>query len=203
MRRSLRALLTVLLGVGLLTACTTSGDGDAEFTGTRLDNPYPAPDVPLTDTSGEPYSLAADTDKPLTLVFFGYTHCPDICKIVMGSLGAAMNRLDEEDRERVDLVFITTDPARDDEQALREYLDGYGEGFIGLTGRLETIVEVAEPLHVYVNDGKKLPSGGYDLGGHSTFVLGIDEHDRAVAIWDETTSAAQFADDIDTLLADA
>ena len=100
------------------------------------------------------------------------------------------------------MVFVTTDPERDDEAALRDYLDGYGEGFIGLTGDLDDIVAAGDPLHLYVSDGKKLPSGGYDLGGHSTFVLGIDEDDEAVVVWNQETSAAEFATDIHTLLSE-
>src|SRR3546814_10954522 len=101
------------------------------------------------------------------------------------------------------MVFVTTDPARDDAAALRDYLDGYGEDFIGLTGKLRSIIEVGEPMHVYVNDGKKLPTGGYDLGGHTTAVLGIDENDEVVVVWTQDTSAAEFANDITTLLDEA
>ncbi|PWN04026.1 SCO family protein [Nocardioides silvaticus] len=183
----------------LLSACGGGPDPD-EFTGARLDQPYPAPTIELTDTEGAPYSLAEDTDKPMTVVFFGYTHCPDICPLVMNNIGAALNRLDDEEREQVDMVFVTTDPARDDAATLRDYLDGYGEGFIGLTGDLEDIVAAGDPLHLYVSDGKKLPSGGYDLGGHSTFVLGIDENDEAVVVWNQETSAPELATDIQILL---
>lgn len=193
-----RALALVALLTGLLAAC----GGPEEFTGARLDQPYSAPTVELTDTEGAPYSLAADTDKPLTLVFFGYTRCPDLCPLVMNNVAAGLNKLDDEDREQVDMVFVTTDPARDDATTLRDYLDGYGEDFIGLTGELDDIVAAGDPLHLYVNDGKKLPSGGYDLGGHSTFVLGIDENDEAVVVWNQQTGAAEFATDINILLSE-
>lgn len=183
----------------LLTAC---GDEPEEFTGARLDQPYAAPTVELTDTDGAPYSLAADTDKPMTLVFFGYTHCPDLCPMVMNNVAAGLNRLDDDDREQVDMVFVTTDPARDDEATLRRYLDGYGEGFIGLTGELDDVVAAGDPLHLYVSDGKKLPGGGYDLGGHSTYVLGIDDNAEAVVVWNQETSAVELANDIHTLLSE-
>ncbi len=200
--RGVGRFVTGLTGVAalVLVAAGCSTSSSSEFTGNRLDNPYQAPDIELTDTSGEPFSLVDDTDKPLTLVFFGYTHCPDICPMVMNSLAAGLNRLDDADRDDVDMVFITTDPARDDEAALEAYLDHYGEGFIGLTGDLERIIEVGDPLAIYVNDGKKLPTGGYDLGGHTTVVLGIDADDEAVVLWSQDTSASQFADDIQTLL---
>ncbi|GAA1523112.1 SCO family protein [Nocardioides humi] len=189
------AVLVVLLGL-VVSAC----DDPEEFTGSRLKNPYQAADIALTDTSGAAYSLGADTTKALTVVFFGYTNCPDYCPMVMNNLAAAMNRLDAADRAKVDVVFVTTDPSRDDEKTLRTYLDGYDKGFIGLTGDLDTIIEVGEPLHVYVNDGVELPSGGYDLGGHSTFTLAIDSSHQAVALWNQETSSTEFASDIHTLL---
>lgn len=187
--------------LGLLAAACTNSEPET-FTGTRLDQPFRAADIALTDTGGEPYSLVADTDRALTLVFFGYTKCPDYCPLVMNNLAAAMNRLDDADREQVDVVFVTTDPARDDRTVLREYLEDYDPGFIGLTGDLDTIIEVGDPLAIYVNDGKKLPSGGYDLGGHSTFTLGIDEDDEAVVLWNQETSSTEFAADIHSLLND-
>lgn len=190
-----------LAGLLLLAAC--GGSSGTEFAGARLDEPYQVPALPLTDTSGSPYSLTEDTDRPLTLVFFGYTHCPDLCPLVMSSVSAGLNRLDDEERDDVDMVFVTTDPERDDEAALRDYLDGYGDGFVGLTGKLKSIIEVGEPMHVYVNDGKKLPTGGYDLGGHTTAVLGIDENDEVVVVWTQDTSATEFANDITTLLDEA
>lgn len=195
MRSPLAALLVLVALLG--AAC---GSEPTEFRGDRLDNPYAAPRTELTDTTGAPYSLASSTDKPLTLVFFGYTHCPDYCPLVLNNIAAAMNRLDKDDREQVDVVFVTTDPARDDASTLRTYLDGYGKDFIGLTGPLEAIIEAGEPLHLYVNDGEKLPSGGYDLGGHSTFTLAITEDDEAVALWNQETSSTEFAADIRTLL---
>lgn len=198
--RRLRAALLVVLVALLGSACSTSNP--ETFTGTRLKQPYQAPDVELTDTGGAPYSLAADTDKPLTLVFFGYTNCPDYCPLVMNNIAAAMNRLDPGEREQVDVVFVTTDPARDDRTVLRRYLDRLDKDFVGLTGSLEQIIQVGDPLAIYVNDGKKLPTGGYDLGGHSTFTLGIDENDEAVVLWNQETSSTEFAADIRTLLND-
>lgn len=190
--------LVLLLG-GLLAAC---GSEPTEFTGSRLDNPYAAPDTALTDTGGDPFSLASSTDKPLTLVFFGYTNCPDYCPLVLNNIAAGLKRLEPDEREQVDVVLVTTDPARDDEKTLRTYLDRYDKSFIGLTGDLETIISVGDPLAIYVSDGKKLPTGGYDLGGHSTFTLAIDGDDEAVALWNQETSSTEFAADIRTLLSE-
>lgn len=201
MRDRLRATLALVV-VGLLAAACSTGGAEKGFTGTRLETPYQAADIALTDTSGRPFSLVKDTDKPLTLVFFGYTHCPDFCPLVLNNIAAGINMLDDADSAKVDVVLVTTDPTRDDEKTMRAYLDGYNKSFIGLTGDLDTVIEVGEPLHVYVNDGKKLPTGGYDLGGHSTFTLGLDDSAEAVALWNQETSAKEFAADIRTLLTD-
>jgi protein SCO1/2 len=189
-----------LVAAGLLTVagCGAGGD-DVKFSGVTH-APYQVPATPLTDTDGAAYSLTKDTTKPLTLVFFGYTHCPDICPMVMTNLASAMSRLDDADRRSVDVVFVTTDPARDTTPVLRGYLKHFDPDFVGLTGDLQTIVDVAKPLAVYVSDGTKLPSGGYDLNTHSTQVTAIGRDDTSRVLWDMDTSSAQFAADIQALL---
>jgi protein SCO1 len=194
-----RKTLATLVGLLLLTGCG-GGDPEAQFNGRKLDQPYDVPDVALTATDGASFSLASDRDEPLTLVFFGYTHCPDLCPMVLSSLSAGLTKLDDADRERVEVVVVTTDPARDTEQVLRDYLDRFDPTWEGLTGKLDAIIDLGDPLGIYVNDGKKLPSGGYDLGGHSTSVVGIDDADQASVYWDQDTSPAEFASDIHSLL---
>ena len=83
---------------------------------------------------------------------------------------------------------------------LRNYLDHFDPGFVGLTGDLATIVGVGKSLAVAVEHGAKLPSGGYDVT-HGTPVLGIDGNDQVPIVWTQGTSAAQFASDIHQLLA--
>jgi protein SCO1 len=168
---------------------------------TVLDEQYVAPDVTLTDDSGAPYDLATDPTKPLTLVFFGYTNCPDICQAVMASLASALTRLDDAQRARVDVVFITTDPVRDDRATLRTYLDRFDAQFIGLTGDLDDIKAAGEPFHVFVVKGVKLPSGGYEVD-HSTQVIALNGQGRTPIVWTYGTSSAQFASDIIRLLED-
>lgn len=176
-------------------AATLDGDG---LHGTALDEPYTVPDSALVDTTGADYSLT-DAEADLTLVFFGYTHCPDICGLVMSSIASALVRLDEADRERVDVVFVTTDPARDDPETLRAYLDGYDPAFEGATGKLATIIDTARELAVFVEKGDELPGGGYEVV-HSDPVLALDDQDQATTVWSADTSAQQLAEDIEELL---
>ncbi len=196
--RILRALGALVL-TSVLVGCGSGEPEESDFNGAVLTEPYSVPDTDLTDTDGQPFSLAADTDKRLTLVFFGYTHCPDICQTVMANVAAALTRLDDAQRDQVDVVFVTTDPARDDEQALRTYLDRFDPGFLGLTGDLDTISELGLTLGVAVEQGEKLPSGGYEVA-HSTQVIAVDQDDRAPMVWLQDTSAAEFAADVQLLL---
>lgn len=197
------ALLLILLGASACGGASATAERESVPVGFEAGithQPYVVDPTPLTDTDGAPYSLAADTDKALTVVFFGYTHCPDICGLVMGALTSGLTRLDPADRERVDVVFVTTDPARDTGPALRRYLDRYDPTIIGLTGDLDTIAQIGLPLAVYVDEGEPLPSGGRDLGAHSSQVTAITSDDTSPLLWTQDTSSAQYAADIHTLL---
>ena len=193
---SVVAVLLVLLFA--LAGCGGDDVKAGDLHGSLVDPPFTVSDDELVGPGGAPYSLTESTDKPLTMVFFGYTNCPDICGTVMGNLASAMTRLDSQDRDRVEVVFVTTDPERDTEEVLRSYLDRYDESFIGVTGPMDEIVEVGRS--VAVGMGEKLPTGGYDVDAHTTQVTGIDGADEAPIYWSQTTSSAQFADDIHTLL---
>ncbi len=196
MARGRTALALALLG--LLTACG-GGAEPAEFTGTPLDPPFEVSSTPLVDTDGSAYSLTEDTDKDLTLVFFGYTHCPDICGQVMATLAGTLTRLDDDQKDRLDVVFVTTDPARDDEAVVEEYVDAFDPTIVGLTGDLDDIVEVALSMAVAVDQGEKLPSGGYEVT-HGTRVMAIDAADETPMMWDQDVSQAQLARDVTMLL---
>lgn len=196
MARGLLALLCLVLLAG---CADSSADSEGGIEGTTLDEPYVVRDLPLTDTDGKPYSLVKDTDKPLTLVFYGYTHCPDICQVVMSTLASAMTRLDTSDRAKVDVVFVTTDPARDTAPVLRDYLDHFDPTFIGLTGDLDTIADLGMSMAVAVEQGEKLPSGGYEVV-HSTQVSAIGSDDRVHVLWTQDTSQATIASDVHELL---
>ncbi len=195
--------LTVLAGCGghdstqPMTGLTESNpDG---MHGAVLADQYVVPDVTLTATDGSAFSLRRDTTAPLTLVFFGYTHCPDICQVVMADIASAVTRLDAKDRSKVDVLFVTSDPARDDPATLRKYLDRFNPDFEGVTGDLEKIVATANDLGVPIEKGAKMPSGGYEVT-HGTQIVAVDDRDRSPIVWTEGTPAAQLAEDLEALL---
>jgi protein SCO1/2 len=193
-------VLAVLLLLGL-AGCGGDDVKAGDLHGAVLDPPFSVSKDALVDTDGDSYSLTDSTDKRLTLVFFGYTNCPDICGTVMGNLASAMTRLDGKDRDQVDVVFVTTDPDRDTGPVLRHYLDRYDKSFIGVTGPIDEIIAVGKSIAVGM--GEKLPTGGYDVDAHTTQVTAIDSDDEAPMYWSQTTSSKQFADDIHTLLGDS
>ncbi len=98
-------------------------------------DPVPArPSFVLTDTSGNRFDFGAETRGRPTFVYFGYTHCPDECPTAMADIAAALRRTKPELREKVRVVFVTTDAKRDTGPVLRQWLDQFSTSFIGLTG---------------------------------------------------------------------
>jgi protein SCO1/2 len=169
--------------------------------GVVLPKPYDVPDVTLTDADGQPYDLPADATKPLTLVFFGYTHCPDICQVVMANIASSLTRLDADQRAKVQMEFVTTDPARDDVRTIHSYVQRFDPAFDGLTGDLPTIVRLGKSFDVPVAKGEKLASGGYDVA-HGTQIVGLLPDGRAPFVWTEGTDPAALAEDVSTILDD-
>jgi protein SCO1 len=204
------AAALVALG-GLLAGCggsDPSADGPiADFSasdddgmyGVVLPDPYRLADVSLTATDGSAYRFATDTKDPLTLVFFGYTHCPDICQVVMADIASALNRLEPDERSKVGMLFVTTDPARDDAGTLREYLDRFDPAFEGLTGPLPRILDAGESVGVAIEKGEKLPSGGYEVT-HGTQVVGVLPDGTAPLVWTQGTAPDKIAQDIHAAL---
>jgi protein SCO1 len=166
--------------------------------GSSLPKPYAMPEVSLTDTSGRPYNLATTPSKPVTLLFFGYTHCPDVCIAVLSDVSLALQRLNPADRDQIQLIFITTDPARDKEEPIRRYLDRFNPSFVGLTGPMSTIKRAARDVGVEIEGLRKLPSGGYEVG-HSAQVIGFSRN-SGVVIWTPGTPVGALKDDFALLV---
>jgi protein SCO1 len=200
---SLLALGVLLLITGCTAAPTApTGQRNADpagYTGgSSLPKPYAMPEVSLTDTSGRPYNLATTPSKPVTLLFFGYTHCPDVCIAVLSDVALALQRMASGDRDHIQLIFITTDPARDKEKQIRNYLDRFNPSFVGLTGPMSTIKRAASEVGVDIEGKKKLPSGGYEVG-HSAQVIGFSRN-SGVVIWTPGTPVGALKHDFALLV---
>src|ERR1700675_285945 len=110
--------------------------------------PFQKPRFVLTDTSGAPFDFWKRTQGSVTLLFFGYTYCPDQCPMHMANIGAALKQVPAGIADQVQLVFVTTDPARDVPAVLRRWLDLFDHRFIGLTGTEAAIEAVQESAGV-------------------------------------------------------
>ncbi|HLV16224.1 MAG TPA: SCO family protein [Pseudomonas sp.] len=96
------------------------------------------PALTLTDQDGQAQAVDSLTGR-WTLMFFGYTFCPDICPTTLAELRQLQGLLGEEDRQRLQVLMVTVDPARDTPEQLKQYLGFFDAGFRGLTGELENI----------------------------------------------------------------
>ncbi|HWM00626.1 MAG TPA: SCO family protein [Nocardioidaceae bacterium] len=180
---------------GAVSQQTSDNDG---FRGVGLTQPYQMPDLTLTDTAGRPFNLVSDTDARVTLVFFGYTNCPDVCSLVMADMASALTRLSPRVAGDVQLLFVTTDPARDTPEVVGEYVDRFHPAFEGLTGPLPRIKAAAEPLGVAIQGTNRLPSGGYEVG-HGSQIVGFTADDKARVVWTEGTPVDDLVSDIHAL----
>jgi protein SCO1/2 len=200
-------VLLLALALAVLAGCSSPGEDNGTtavlgadsdgFHGTVVDPPWPASSQALESDEGTSVRLDHQ-DKPLRLVFFGYTNCPDICQVVMSTMAAAVTRLPDDQRTKVQGLFVTTDPARDTPAALKDYVDRFDPDFVGLTGPLPDIVAVAKEFHIFVEKGQKLPSGGYEVS-HGTQVIAVQDGGGKL-VWDAATSPADMAADIEKLL---
>lgn len=178
-----RTLALVLLGLAL--AACSSGPAptfsaaptpQGTYRGTELDPAQPRPTFSLTDTAGRPYDFAARTRGVPTLLFFGFTHCPDVCPTTMADTAAALRAVPAALREQVRVVFVTTDPERDTGPVLAAWLRNFdadlGPRFVGLTGTVAQVEAAQAAARVPVAE-----DGGQN---HSSLLLlyGPDDYAR-------------------------
>ena len=116
-----------------------------------------ARDFALNDQDGKPRTLADFTGKAV-VVFFGYTHCPDVCPTTLSDMAAAMKALGP-DADRVQVIFITLDPERDKPELLKSYVPSFDPRFIGLSGNPEATATVAKEFKVFY---QKVPGKSAD-----------------------------------------
>jgi len=113
-------------------------DGGA-FAGRDLDLPLATPDFVLTDTAGRPFDFRRDATTPVTLVYFGYTSCPDVCPAHMAAISSAISRLPTAQADDVQVLFVSVDAVNDTPERLRDYLANFDPDFVGLTGTADEV----------------------------------------------------------------
>ncbi|UQA97867.1 SCO family protein [Streptomyces halobius] len=124
-----------------------------------LDNAMEKPDLVLTDTEGKKYDLLEKTKGHPTLIYFGYTNCPDVCPLSMANIAVAVKQLPKAEQDDLRVVFVTSDPERDTPAALKKWLGGINADFIGLTGEFDTIQAGARSVNVGIEKPVKKKNG--------------------------------------------
>jgi protein SCO1 len=168
--------------------------------GTVLDQPFEKPDLVLTDTRGKQFDLRAETKGKPTLVFFGYTHCPDVCPLTMSNIAIAEKKLPAADREKLQVVFVTTDPERDTPASLGKWLPSAGDpSFIGLSGDFKKIQTAARSIGIGIDPATE--KDGSVVSMHGAQVMAFSpKDDRGYVVYGESTTADQYAADLPALV---
>ncbi|MFG2138825.1 SCO family protein [Streptomyces sp. NPDC048650] len=164
-----RTLLASALAAAAALSLTGCGDDGgkpaADVSGSNskpivtLDAPIAKPDLVLTDTGGKKYDLLEKTKGHPTLVYFGYTNCPDVCPLTMANLAVAVKQLPKAEQRDLRVVFVTSDPERDTPAALKKWLGGIDKNFIGLTGKFDTIQAGARSANIGIEKPVKKKNG--------------------------------------------
>jgi protein SCO1/2 len=134
------------------------------FHGAVINPPIPAAEINLTDFNGSPFTLSSLRGK-VVILYFGYTNCPDECPLTMAHLKLAMDILGDKSKF-VKVVMVTTDPARDTAESMKNFLGKFNSNFIGLVGTRDELIKVWKDYGVTVEDGGET---------HSYFVYMIDQ----------------------------
>ena len=172
---------------------------ETAYRGGAVTPPLPKPKFVLRDTSGAPYDFWNRTQGGVTLLFFGYTYCPDECPLHMANVGAALKRLPPSVGNEVKLVFVTTDPERDTPERLRQWLDNFDRRFVGLTGS-ETAVEAAERATGIPAARRTESAGGNYAVSHANFVVAYTKDDLGHIIYPGGMSKDDWMHDLPLLV---
>lgn len=194
--RLITGLVLLILAATSLTMLekpVEKGQGEAAIGG----------DFSLTDQSGKTVRDADFRGKTM-LVFFGFTHCPDICPVTAATLGGLLKSLGDR-AEKLAVLFITVDPARDTPETLKAYLENFDPRIIGLTGSDEQIRQAASAYKAYYEAPAAAGHGDHgDHGGgmvnHSGFIYLMDRDGKYVRHFPYDASEQDIAAALQPLL---
>lgn len=182
-------LIKAVLGVGILVLISAAGwiDWDSR----RSNEPSIGGAFTLTDQDGRTFT---DTDlkgKP-SLIYFGYTFCPDACPTSLLLMETAAEKLGADGPKKINLVFITIDPDRDSPKLMKGYVTNFGPTIEGLTGTPEQIAAVAKAYRVYYQKVPGKDDAPY-LMDHSSIIYLLDRRGRFVTHFTDQSTAEEIA----------
>jgi protein SCO1/2 len=183
----------------LAVAAVACGGDDRELVGFTRDPAPSVATVTLPDVSrdGEPFTFRP-AEGGLLIVYFGYTNCPDVCPKTMADLGAAIDRLDEEDAARVDVAMVTVDPERDT-AVLADYVQSFVDGAHALATDDPAALRAAAAPFAVGYEVVTRPDGEVEVG-HTDLLFAVDDTGTLVLNWPFGTSVDDLAADIRQLL---
>ena len=208
MQRSGRWRGALLIATMLLAGCSSAPSSSTALTaqgltrgadgwyGMPLTVERSLPDVTLLDEAGMPFRLVDDLLGTPTLLFFGYSSCPDICPIHLAAIASAMQQTRTR-YDQVQVVFVSVDPERDTPERITEFLGYFSSRMIGLHAELDVVVDALAQLNLPgpVIEGPD-PRGQGDLIGHPAQVIGFDAAGRALRVWPFGTRRSDWVSDI-------
>ncbi|QNS05199.1 SCO family protein [Streptomyces xanthii] len=191
-----------------LSACGTGSDDSAkpvtevsteagsQKAATVLDKPFEKPDLVLTDTHGKKFDLRERTKGRPTLIYFGYTHCPDVCPLTMSNIAVAKKALPKSEQDKLQVVFVTTDPDRDTPAVLGKWLKAQDADFIGLTGDFATIQGGARTIGISIEPTQKDKNGKL-VSMHGTQVIAFSpKTDAGYVLYGEDATVDDYTKDL-------
>ncbi|MEE1818785.1 SCO family protein [Streptomyces sp. NPDC004288] len=178
-----------------------SGGTDSTKAATVLDRPFTKPALVLTDTKGQKYDLRERTKGKPTLIYFGYTHCPDVCPMTMSNIAIARKQLPKADQDKLQVVFVTTDPERDTSAELAKWLPAAGDpSFTGLTGDFSAIQAGARQIGIGIDPPTKDKEGNV-VSMHGAQVVAFSPTtDQGYVLYGEDTSIDDYAKDLPKII---
>ncbi len=168
--------------------------------GPQIQPPVPKPDFVLTTTDGKPFDFRKETEGKVALLFFGYTHCPDVCPVHLANIAAALKKLGPDVSNGLQVVFVTTDPARDTPEVVRAWLDKFDARFVGLTGDSAAIAAAMGQLQFGQTIREPGPTPDTYTIGHSTLVLAFTRDNLAHVVYPFGIRQADWARDLQLLV---
>jgi cytochrome oxidase Cu insertion factor (SCO1/SenC/PrrC family) len=185
MSRTMKALLGIWIAV-LVGAASWIGWDAMQGGQPAIGGPFA-----LVDQNGGTVTNETLKGKP-TLIYFGYTFCPDVCPTSLLLMETAIDKLGPDAAKKVNLVFITIDPERDTQKLIKDYVTNFGPTFIGLTGTPEQVAAAARAYRVYF---QKVPGkdGAPYLMDHSSIVYLLDRNGRFITHFTHEAKAEAIA----------
>lgn len=191
-----KAMITALMlcAVAMLPGC---GSGKLKWSTQDISGVMPDLKFSLTDEHGQPVQAKAYSGK-YTLLFFGYTHCPDICPATLSVLEAALHKIGSS-ADRVEVLFVSVDPKRDTPKALSRYTSSFGPGITGLTGTPAELDALTKRYRVTYRYGKPDKDGNY-LVYHSAAIFAFDPQGHVRLLMKYTDGVPAIAHDLEQLV---